>query len=49
MDMWEDLLRNPAFVNHIAAAFGWSYAQVSLAMSLRGMETGALYVFRKGG
>lgn len=31
-----------AFVNPIAATFGWGYAQISLAMSLRGVETGAL-------
>jgi len=31
-----------AFVNPIAATFGWSYAQIALAMSLRGVETGAL-------
>ena len=31
-----------AFINPIAASFGWSYAQISLAMSLRGLETGAL-------
>jgi MFS family permease len=30
-----------AFVNPIITTFGWSYAQVSLAMSLRGLETGA--------
>lgn len=31
-----------AFVNPIAATFGWSYTQISLAMSLRGIETGVL-------
>jgi OFA family oxalate/formate antiporter-like MFS transporter len=31
-----------AFINPIMATFGWSYAQVSLASSLRGLETGAL-------
>ncbi len=31
-----------AFVNPIAATFGWSYAQISLAVSLRGVETGVL-------
>lgn len=30
-----------AFVNPIMATFGWSYAQLSLASSLRGLETGA--------
>jgi MFS family permease len=30
-----------AFVNPIMATFGWSYAQISLASSLRGLETGA--------
>jgi MFS family permease len=34
-----------AFVNPIAATFGWSYAQISLAMSIRGMETGILNPF----
>ncbi len=34
-----------AFVNPIVATFGWSYAQVSLAMSLRGIESGALNPF----
>ncbi len=31
-----------AFVTPIAATFGWSYAQVSFASSLRGLETGTL-------
>ncbi|MFC1533146.1 MFS transporter [Thermodesulfobacteriota bacterium] len=31
-----------AFIDPIAATFGWSYAQISLATSLRGIETGAL-------
>ncbi|MFH1651986.1 MAG: MFS transporter [Chloroflexota bacterium] len=31
-----------ALVNPIANTFGWSYAQISLAMTLRGLETGAL-------
>ncbi|MCP4751987.1 MAG: MFS transporter [Proteobacteria bacterium] len=31
-----------AFMNPIATTFGWSYAQISFAMSLRGLETGAL-------
>jgi len=31
-----------AFVNPIAATFGWSYAQISLAVSFRGVETGVL-------
>jgi len=30
-----------AFLNPIMATFGWSYAQISLASSLRGLETGA--------
>lgn len=30
-----------AFVNPIMATFGWSYAQLSLASSLRGLESGA--------
>lgn len=34
-----------AFVNPIAVTFGWSYAQISLATSLRGVETGALNPF----
>jgi len=34
-----------AFINPIAASFGWSYAQISLAMSLRGLETGVLNPF----
>jgi len=34
-----------AFVNPIATTFGWSYAQISLAMSLRGLESGALNPF----
>lgn len=34
-----------AFVNPIAATFGWSYAQISFAMSIRGMETGILNPF----
>ncbi len=31
-----------AFVDPFAITYGWSYAQISLAISLRGMETGAL-------
>jgi len=31
-----------ALVNPIAAAFGWSYAQISLAMTLRGAEIGVM-------
>ncbi len=31
-----------ALINPIAATFGWSYAQISLAMTLRGIETGVL-------
>jgi len=31
-----------AFIAPIAATFGWSYAQISLALSLRGIEVGAL-------
>ena len=31
-----------AFMTPIAATFGWSYAQVALASSIAGMETGAL-------
>lgn len=34
-----------AFVTPIVATFGWSYAQVSLASSLRGVETGILDPF----
>ena len=34
-----------AFIDPIAATFGWSYAQISLATSLRGLETGALNPF----
>jgi MFS family permease len=33
------------FVNPIAVTFGWSYAQISFAMSIRGMETGILNPF----
>jgi MFS family permease len=31
-----------AFMTPIAATFGWSYAQVTLASSIRGLETGTL-------
>ena len=31
-----------AFMTPIALSFGWNYAQVSLASSLRGLETGSL-------
>jgi MFS family permease len=31
-----------AFLTPIAATFGWSYAQISLASSIRGMQTGTL-------
>jgi len=31
-----------AFIGPIAATFGWSYAQISFATSLRGLESGAL-------
>ena len=34
-----------ALVNPIADTFGWSYAQISLAMTLRGLETGFLNPF----
>jgi len=34
-----------AMVEPIAVTFGWSYAQISLAMTLRGAETGALNPF----
>jgi len=34
-----------AFVTPIAATYGWSYAQISLAMSLRGIESGAVNPF----
>jgi len=34
-----------AFVTPIAATFGWSHAQISLAMSLRGIESGAVNPF----
>ena len=34
-----------ALVNPIAATFGWSYAQISLAMTLRGIESGVLNPF----
>ncbi len=30
------------FVTPIAATFGWSYAQVAFASSIRGLETGTL-------
>ena len=31
-----------AFIDPLALAYGWSYAQISLATSIRGMEVGAL-------
>jgi MFS family permease len=31
-----------AFIDPIKATFGWSYAQISLATSLRGLESGAM-------
>jgi MFS family permease len=31
-----------AFINPIAATFGWSYTQITLATSLRGLESGAM-------
>ncbi len=34
-----------AFVNPIIATFGWSYAQVSLGSSIRGLEAGTLDPF----
>jgi len=34
-----------AFIGPIATTFGWSYAQISLATSLRGLESGALNPF----
>lgn len=34
-----------ALVNPIAATMGWSYAQISLVMTLRGIETGVLNPF----
>ncbi len=34
-----------ALVDPIAATFGWSYAQVSLAMTLRGVESGVMNPF----
>lgn len=34
-----------ALINPLAAAFGWSYAQISLAISFRGLEVGALDPF----
>ena len=34
-----------AFITPIAATFGWSYAQISLAASLRGVETGVMNPF----
>ena len=34
-----------AFMNPIAASFGWSFARISLASSLRGVEVGALDPF----
>ena len=37
-----------AFMNPIAATFGWTFAQISLAQSLRGLETGALDPFIEG-
>jgi len=34
-----------ALVDPIAATFGWSYAQISLAMTLRGVESGVMNPF----
>jgi len=34
-----------AFINPIAATFGWNYAQISLAASIRGVETGFMNPF----
>jgi len=34
-----------ALVNPLAATMGWSYAQISLVMTLRGIETGVLNPF----
>ncbi len=34
-----------AFINPIATTFGWSYAQIAFATSLRGLEAGALNPF----
>ena len=42
---WVVIYGFTAFINPIAATFGWSYTQISLAMSIRGMETGILNPF----
>lgn len=42
---WAVIYGFTAFVDPIAASFGWSYTQISLAMSIRGMETGILNPF----
>jgi len=34
-----------AWIDPLTAAFGWSYAQISLAMTLRGLESGAMNPF----
>lgn len=42
---WSVIYGFTAFVDPISASFGWSYTQISLAMSIRGMETGILNPF----
>jgi MFS family permease len=39
---WAVIYGFSTFVNPVSATFGWSYTQISLAMSIRGMETGIL-------
>jgi hypothetical protein len=34
-----------AFLNPVAETYGWTFAQISLAGSLRGLETGVLDPF----
>ena len=42
---WAVIYGFTAFVDPISASFGWTYTQISLAMSIRGMETGLLNPF----
>ena len=42
---WAVIYGFSAFVNPVSATFGWSYTQISLAMSIRGMEMGILNPF----
>jgi len=42
---WAVIYGFSAFVNPVSATFGWSFTQISLAMSIRGMEIGILNPF----